>query len=206
MAPKARLARSRRGGRRVPQAASGAKLPAATLDRPNLVRLKSAERLLARPRRVLSEPRARAAERAVAGVRGPAIQQAVADGALWQQAQLDGDRRGTSFLDLGEVVLDTPRLQVSGDRHRWNESPVPTANVDTGLRITDFSALTGRLLLGRASKGEQAPTGGPPHHQLPAARNCSTTSLLMRPRGETSMPCPLAQARTAAGSIEPVVV
>jgi hypothetical protein len=83
---------------------------------------------------------------------------------------------------------------------------VPTAKVDTGLRVTDFSALKGRLLLGRASKGKQAPKGGPPHYQLPAARNCSTTSPLMRPRGETSMPWLLAQARTAAGSIESVVV
>jgi hypothetical protein len=40
--------------------------------------------------------------------------------ALQQQAHLDGDRRGTSFLDLGELVLDTPRLQLFGDRHRWN--------------------------------------------------------------------------------------
>ena len=85
-------------------------------------------------------------------------------------------------------------------------SPVPTANVDTGLRVVDFSALNGRLFLVKASKGERAPMGGPPHHQLPAARNCSTTSLLMRPRGETSMPWLLAQARTAAGSIESVVV
>ena len=36
--------------------------------------------------------------------------------------------------------------------------------------------------------------------QLPAARNCSTTSALMRPRALTSIPWPLAQARTAAGS------
>ena len=36
--------------------------------------------------------------------------------------------------------------------------------------------------------------------QLPAARNCSTTSALMRPRALTSIPRPLAQARTAAGS------
>src|SRR3954454_16261816 len=36
--------------------------------------------------------------------------------------------------------------------------------------------------------------------QLPAALNCSTTSALMRPRALTSIPCPLAQARTAAGS------
>jgi hypothetical protein len=28
----------------------------------------------------------------------------------------------------------------------------------------------------------------------------STTSALIRPRGETAMPCPAAQARTAAGS------
>jgi hypothetical protein len=83
---------------------------------------------------------------------------------------------------------------------------VPTANVDTGLRVTGFSALKGRLLLEKASKDEQAPKGDPPHHQLPAARNCSTTPLLMRPRGETSMPWLLAQARTAAGSIESVVV
>src|SRR4051794_24795012 len=40
------------------------------------------------------------------------------------------------------------------------------------------------------------PRGG----QLPAARYRSTTSALMRPRGETSIPCPFAQARTAAGS------
>ena len=82
---------------------------------------------------------------------------------------------------------------------------MPTADVDTGLRVTDFSVLKGRSSE-EASKGEQAPEGGPPHHQLPAARNCSTTSLLMRPRGETSMPWLLAQARTAAGSIESVVV
>ena len=36
--------------------------------------------------------------------------------------------------------------------------------------------------------------------QLPAARNFSTTSALMRPRALTSMPCPAAHARTAAGS------
>ena len=36
--------------------------------------------------------------------------------------------------------------------------------------------------------------------QLPAARYRSTTSALMRPRGETSIPRPAAQARTAAGS------
>src|SRR4051794_24625390 len=36
--------------------------------------------------------------------------------------------------------------------------------------------------------------------QWPAARYASITSALMRPRGETSMPFPFAQARTAAGS------
>ncbi len=55
-----RLARSRRGGRRVPQAASGAKLPAAALDRPKLVRLKPAERLLADGREAAQEIRLQA--------------------------------------------------------------------------------------------------------------------------------------------------
>jgi NAD(P)-dependent dehydrogenase (short-subunit alcohol dehydrogenase family) len=80
------------------------------------------------------------------------------------------------------------------------------ANLASASPQQSFRFVKGRLLLGKASKGEQAPKGGPPHHQLPAARNCSTTSLLMRPRGETSMPWLLAQARTAAGSIESVVV
>ncbi len=35
---------------------------------------------------------------------------------------------------------------------------------------------------------------------MPAARYCSMTSLLIRPRGETLIPLPAAQARTAAGS------
>src|SRR3954453_1279587 len=90
------------------------------LDRPNLVRPKPAERLLTNPGPVFVESRARAAEQAVAGLRGRAIEPAAAGGALWQRAHLDGDRRGMSFLDLCERVLDTPRLQVFGDRHRWN--------------------------------------------------------------------------------------
>ncbi|SHN88847.1 hypothetical protein SAMN05660350_04837 [Geodermatophilus obscurus] len=44
------------------------------------------------------------------------------------------------------------------------------------------------------------PVGRRQRAQLPAARNCSTTSALMRPRALTSMPCPAAHARTAAGS------
>jgi hypothetical protein len=51
-----------------------------------------------------------------------------------------------------------------------------------GSQVINFSALKGRLLLGRRPRMSKRP------RQLPAALNCSTTSLLMRPRGETSMP------------------
>ncbi len=67
-----------------------------------------------------------------------------------------------AFLHLGELVLDTSASTCRWSQ-RWTWHPVPTADVDTGLRVTDFSFLKGRLLLRKASKGAQAPRGGSLH-------------------------------------------
>ena len=48
------------------------------------------------------------------------------------------------FLDLRERVLDMPRLQVFGDRHRWNVKPRADNQRRHGATGTNFSALKGR--------------------------------------------------------------
>jgi hypothetical protein len=99
-------------------------------------------------------------------------------------------RRSGVRHESAVLLLPEPHVHARQLRNVLDPRPVERVGAD----------LTAGPSAPTAARSGSSGVAEPPPDQLPAARYRCTTSALMRPRGETSIPCPLAQARTAAGS------